>query len=69
MYGPIELIILVLLMVGSAGCIKVAENALGGGKSGGTGDSSSSPGIPAVLRHSCHKVRPRLSKLKCHPQQ
>ena len=47
MYGPIVLIILVLLMVGSAGCIKVAENALGGGKSGSTGDSSSSPGILA----------------------
>ncbi len=43
---PLVLIILILLMTGSAGCIKAAQNALSGGSP--TGESSSQPVVTTM---------------------
>ena len=45
---PIALVILGVLMVSSAGCIKIAQNALGGEKTGSTNSSATSPDSPSV---------------------
>ncbi|MFY9981700.1 MAG: hypothetical protein WAK75_03925 [Methanoregula sp.] len=44
---PIVQVILVILMVSSAGCIKMAQNALGSEKAGNTDNSEVSTGVPA----------------------
>src|SRR5208283_215128 len=53
---PIVLVILVILIVSSAGCIKIAQNALGGEKTGSPNSSAistdSQSGSMAVIPHS-----------------
>jgi hypothetical protein len=44
---PVILFILVMVMAGSAGCIKIAQNALGGGKEGGSADTASGSSLIA----------------------
>ena len=59
-YTPLILSLLMVLLISSAGCIRIAENTLGGEKSGIADNVTTSPNIPPVLQQPHRKVSSHL---------